>query len=122
MNLSNDDDHCGACNNGCVTPTGGSVDCIASECVQDCPAGLDPCDDECVDLDSDEENCGWCGNECDSSDVGEHECSWGECDDDMSCYYNECVAWVGDNSYPSCCESGQHCCIAGGGAGTYCCD
>lgn len=70
-NLSNDDEHCGACNRDC----GDLGDCSGAICT--CPMGLvfDEGGRECRDVQNDPKHCGAIGNSCDSDEI----CSVGRC-------------------------------------------
>jgi len=71
-----DTNHCGACNRGCVAPSGGSVMCAGGSCVQSCPSGQTVCGTNCVDLSSDAANCGGCSRACRTDQT----CAGGVCD------------------------------------------
>ena len=74
-NVTNNVGNCGRCGNACVVPTGGSVSCTASACVQACPSGQTPCSNACVNMQIDRSNCGACGRACATGQV----CAAGAC-------------------------------------------
>ena len=74
-NVTNNVGNCGRCGNACVVPTGGSVACTSSACVQSCPTGQTACSNACVNLQLDRANCGSCGRACATGQV----CAAGAC-------------------------------------------
>jgi hypothetical protein len=74
-NIAGNVGNCGRCGNACVVPTGGSVACTASACVQTCPAGQTACSNACVNLQLDRANCGACARACATGTV----CAAGAC-------------------------------------------
>jgi hypothetical protein len=65
------EDNCGACGVSC----GAGQSCREGACALDCPEGLTPCGDDCVELDTDDAHCGGCSIACDGSQA----CLGGEC-------------------------------------------
>lgn len=60
VDIMEDPEHCGACNNPCDQ---GQV-CNAGECVSSCDEGLTDCGGACINTDDDPEHCGACDNAC----------------------------------------------------------
>lgn len=75
VNLSDDEDHCGACGFDC----GPGSNCVKGACT--CMAPLDVCDGKCVDTESNARHCGGCGMDCGNGKV----CSSGTCQDVDEC-------------------------------------
>ncbi|MDP8999034.1 MAG: hypothetical protein M3O46_02875 [Myxococcota bacterium] len=63
--VANDTSACGASCAGCVVPSGGTVACNGTQCVQSCTAaGYTICSNACVNETSDDNNCNGCTNQC----------------------------------------------------------
>ena len=60
VDLDNDPQHCGACDNACDD----DEVCDQGACATICGEGLTPCDGACVDLDVNPDHCGGCGVAC----------------------------------------------------------
>lgn len=60
VDLTTNEDHCGACDNAC----GDQESCTESLCAANCPLGFSLCDGRCVDFQLDPDNCGGCANAC----------------------------------------------------------
>ena len=82
--MSNNDSHCGRCNNPCPYRT----HCVNSKCV--CDEGFGDCDGNANNgceaaFNTDKDNCGECGKKCELQNVKNAFCK------DKSCDYNECL-------------------------------
>ena len=76
VDLMSSVDHCGECQNPCVSDAPNTVgQCLGGECEFGCAPGAQLCGDLCVDTENDDENCGACGRSCRSG-----TCSGGECE------------------------------------------
>ncbi len=66
--VANDTSACGASCTLCAAPSGGTVSCSGTGCVQACTVATDAvCSDTCVDESSNTGNCGTCGHACTGS-------------------------------------------------------
>lgn len=83
IDLTNDANHCGACDKSCAT---GQV-CTEGACVG-CPEGESACGTDCVDLTSDMNHCGACGEVCSTGE----SCVAGMC----VCAADESVSFASD--------------------------
>lgn len=123
VNLTDDVNHCGECDNVCEgsVPDAESV-CRSGQCVIEC---ID--DDEtfcqqagiCVNLQTDDDHCGECDNACPSSSA-DHQirCDDGDCvcDDGLEICGGECVDLQTDDNHCGYCYNscpGPHDCIEG---------
>jgi len=84
VNTNSNVNHCGACNNKCPTPSGGTPNCVNGVCgISNCTAPLADCNassgDGCeVNTSNDVSNCGSCGNVCSVAN-GTPTCSASTC-------------------------------------------
>lgn len=87
--------------------------CIDGTCV--CRAGLDRCDDDCVDLGSDDDHCGMCGRECQDMLCSAGECA-SACGSGLETCDEACVDFASDPLNCGACERACHPsqeCVAG---------
>jgi hypothetical protein len=103
VDLLNNDNHCGGCNNPCEYFNG--FECQNGAC--ECRPGLTDCGGVCFDLQSDSQHCGQCYGVCGDESI----CCDGECTDPL----------VDDQNCGSCsndCSAGESClyghCTVGG--------
>lgn len=117
VHLSYDPDHCGSCQERCVSPSGGESACVDGRCIAACDVGLTRCGDACVDTRSDIGHCGRCGNSCEETDGIDTECRQGACvfscaATDQLCQ-GRCVRVIDD--VENCGTCGQRCSAPVGG-------
>ena len=91
VDLSNDNENCGTCDNECGLFSG----CQEGTCT--CEAGYAECGGLCVNLNFDAANCGSCGSECQPGEV---------------CLNGKCVAYCDCDEPMTCCEvDGSEICV-----------
>ena len=85
VDVQNDPEHCGTCQNVCPAPDGGVATCAAGVCDFSCgDGGLSKCGAACVDEKSDPLNCGACGASCDGGACCSSQCT-DTTTDDLNC-------------------------------------
>jgi hypothetical protein len=78
-NTQSDIHNCGRCDWDCTAPRGGTVSCVAGQCVRACGGAKTECGSTCVDTQTDLANCGACGNVCPIPTTGTAACTHGIC-------------------------------------------
>ncbi len=110
VNLSNDGNHCGACDIQCPFGT----TCMAGICR--CPTSLMLCSDRCVNVAADDANCGGCGTTCPPRTT----CEGGRCRCIPACVIDPRSIPCGTN-IPNACPDGPSCGVGRGcGDGEVC--
>ncbi len=116
VDLTTDDENCGACGFKCdsdarcsegkcaptcaVSCDGGVELCAGDTCI--CKPGLERCDGQCVNLQTDPMNCGACGGACAEVPCGEGKCQAEGCGELQKCEMS-CVDLASDSEHCGAC-------------------
>jgi hypothetical protein len=110
VDLDEDPDHCGACDNAC----GSDEACYEGSCVTECPDDPDSgvpltnCGGTCVNTDTDDDHCGECDNACPEGMIcGHQECTSEVCAPGEVYCFGHCTSLSSDQF--NCGECGNTC-------------
>ena len=111
VDLNEDADHCGECDNACVTEVEGADPvCTPDGCEVACRAEEEVvCGETCADRETDRAHCGECGNACDAVEGASADCVEGSCEyvceeEDYSICSDVCVDTMEDSEHCGGCD------------------